>query len=93
MLEYPSLQLCREVGLIDSCQALPCIFLNLGTMMTTSKQHAVPMAETLYRLLFNSWNLVTTNGKLDFLYFIVDDRETATLLGLCFHPAPSEEFV
>ena len=61
--------------------------------MTISKRYAVPTAKTLYRLLFNGWNLVTTNREVDFLDFTVDDKETVTLLGHCVHPALNEEFV
>ena len=93
MLEDPSLQLSREVGLIDGCQSFPSSLLNLGTTMTISKRNALPTAKTLYRLLLCGGNLVTTNGEADFLDLTMDDGETATFLGLRFHPAPSEELV
>ena len=92
MLENPSLQLSWEVVRIGSCQSLPCRFFNLGTTMKISKRDAVPTAETIYMQLSNGWNLVTTNREVDFRDFTMDDRETVTLVGYCFHLAPSKEF-
>ena len=65
-------------------KSMPSAF---GTAMAVSKWDAIPSAETFYWLLFNGWNLLATNGEMDFFNLSVHDGETAAFLGLGFHTA------